>query len=137
MPAYVVTADIYNVLSTKVVAELTDDSAGATPNNTIIDSALERAESVVDSYVGKVYTVPLTTPVDKSITHAVLTLATCYLHRRRPGAIPDEATDACEKIVVWLEMVAEGNTPLAGGTGVADAADENSSDPLFNDIQVF
>jgi len=132
MPVYTVTADIYNVVSSKVVAELTDDTAGVTVDTDIIDSALERAESVVDSYVGKVYTVPLSTPVLASVEHAVVTLAACYLYRRRPGATPDEVKEACERTVEWLEKVAAGTIELADETPATDAADEGNDTETFS-----
>ena len=136
MPLYTETADIYNVVSEKVVAELTDDAAGESVDTDIIDSALERAESVVDSYVGKVYTVPLTVPVDANITHAVLTLARCYLYSRRPKATPDNVKDACTEIVEWLEMVADGTIELPDAPAATDSADSGLDDEIFT-TQVF
>lgn len=135
MPTYTVTADIYDVMSEKIVAELTDDTAGDTVNTTYVDSALDRAESLVDSYVGKVYTVPLTTPVEDSIKHAVLTLAKCMLFRRRHGAIPAEAKEECEKITEWLEEIGDGAIPIVGITGT-DVADQGNDDEVFG-AQVF
>ena len=137
MPAYTATGDIYNVVSSKVVAELTDDTAGTTVNTAYVDSALDRAESVVDSYVGKVYSVPLTTPVEDSIQHAVLTLAKCYLYKRRPGAIPDEVKEDCDKIIAWLEDVASGAIELATDSdALSTGADEDNADQVFS-VQVF
>jgi phage gp36-like protein len=137
MPTYTATADIYNVMSSKIVAELTDDTDGTTANDTYIDSALDRAESLVDSYVGKVYTVPLATPVEKSITHAVLTLAKCMLFRRRHGAIPAEAKDECDAVVKWLEDIATGEIELDDDlTGADTVAEQDNDDEVF-DAQVF
>lgn len=138
MPTYTVTADIYNVASQKLIGELTDDTNGTTPDTDIVDNALERAESVVDSYVGKVYTVPLSTPVDANIEHAVVTLARCYLFTRRPSVTPDEITKSCEDVIKWLEGVRDGVIELAPDVTVAaDAADQGQDDELFNDQMVF
>jgi len=137
MPTYTATADIYNVVSSKIVAELTDDTAGITVNTTYVDSALDRAESVVDSYVAKVYSVPLSTPVEDSIAHAVLTLAKCYLYKRRPGAIPDEIQADCDKIIEWLEMVASGEVELSTeDDALTTGADEDNETEVFS-VQVF
>lgn len=131
MPTYTSTADIYNVLSQKHVAELTDDTAGNTPDDDKIDSALNRAESVVDSYVGKQYDVPLDTPVPQSIAHAVLVLARCYLYSRRPGATPDEIAEACEETIEWLKMIAAGTLEVDDIDAASVIADEDNDDQVF------
>lgn len=137
MPAYVATADIYNVLSSKLVAQLTDDTNGTTVDTDKVDSALDRAEGVVNSYVGKQYDVPLDTPVSGDIVHAVLTLSVCYLYRRRPGALPAEAKEACKDVMEWLEKVASGELPLDTVTADADdAADSETDDQVFT-VQPF
>lgn len=136
MPVYTATADIYNVLSQKIVAQLTDDTTGLTVNTTFVDSALSRAEGVVDSYVGKAYDVPLVLPVSDSIAHAVLTLAVCFLYRRRPGAIPDEAKEACKDTMAWLEKVASGSIELDGLIAADDQAEQSVDDQVFT-VQVF
>ena len=136
MPVYTATADIYNVLSSKIVAELTDDTAGTTVDTDKVDSALDRAESVVDSYVGKVYSVPLDTPVLDSIAHAVLVLAKCYLYHRRPGATPDEVQAHCDKIEDWLLKVSTGEVVLEGLAIGKNIAETDSDDEQFS-VQVF
>ncbi|MCK5644350.1 MAG: DUF1320 domain-containing protein [Gammaproteobacteria bacterium] len=135
MPDYTVTADIYDVVSEKLVAELTDDTAGEDVDTDLIDSALDRAESVVDSYVGKAYTVPLSTPVEDSIKHAVLTLAKCYLYGRRPGATPDQVTKDCEDMIAWLKMISEGDVALEASVG-ADIAEQGNDTEVFK-VQIF
>lgn len=137
MPTYVATADIYNVLSSKIVAQLTDDTAGTTVDTSKVDSALERAEGVVNSYVGKQYDVPLDTPVSDDIVHAVLTLATCYLYRRRPGATPTEVKEACAEMMKWLDEVSSGALPIDTETTTADdVADQDNDDQVFT-VQPF
>lgn len=137
MPTYTATTDIYNVLSSKIVAQLTDDAAGETVDTDIVDNALDRAESIVDSYVGKVYTVPLTTPVEDSIAHAVLTLAKCMLYRRRNGAIPDEVKEECDATTKWLEDIAESAVELDDDVSLdSNVAEQNNDDEVF-DSQVF
>lgn len=138
MPTYTATADIFDVLSSKIVAQLTDDTNGTTVNNTFVDSALDRAESIVDSYVGKVYSVPLATPVEDSIRHAVLTLAKCMLYRRRSGAIPDEVEQECVKATEWLKSIADSKTELDDDLTADDSivADQSNDDEVF-DSQVF
>lgn len=137
MPTYTATADIFDVLSSKIVAQLTDDANGLIVNNAFVDSALDRAESIVDSYVGKVYSVPLSTPVEKSIRHAVLTLAKCMLYRRRSGAIPDEVEQECEKVTAWLVNMSESAVELDDTTAAdTDIAEQSNDDEVF-DSQVF
>lgn len=136
MPTYTSTADIYDVLSQKHVAELTDDTAGSTVDTDKVDSALDRAEGVVDSYVGKQYDVPLDTPAPQSIIHAVLTLAKCYLFKRRPRAIPDEINQDCSDIVAWLESVAAGEVEIDDLDPADVIADEDADDEVFTK-QVF
>lgn len=136
MPTYTVTADIFNVISAKIVAELTDDTAGTTPNTDYIDDALLRAESLVDSYVGRAYDVPLSTPVLPSIRHAVLVLARCSLYQRRHGAIPDEIKESCGQTLSWLSDVAKGTATLDTLTIATNIA-EQSADPEVFTKQVF
>ena len=136
MPTYTAATDIYNVLAQKIVAQLTDDTNGLSVNTDYVENALERAESVVDSYVGKLYDVPLDTPVAKNIQHAVLVLAKCSLYKRRPGAIPDEVNEDCDKIMAWLAAVASGEIALDDLTAAPNVADEDADDEVFTK-QVF
>lgn len=131
MPTYTSTTDIYNVVSEKTVAQLTDDAAGTSVDTAKIDSALDRAESVVDSYVGKAYTVPLSVPVLDSITHAVLTLAKCYLYKRRAKSIPEEITKDCEDMIEWLKGIRDGKIELDELSVATDVADTSADDQLF------
>ncbi|KKK55792.1 hypothetical protein LCGC14_3071010 [marine sediment metagenome] len=138
MPTYTATADIYNVLSSKIVAQLTDDTNGTEVNTDFVDDALERAESIVDSYVGKVYSVPLSTPVEKSIVHAVVTLAKCMLYRRRNSTIPDEVESECEKVTEWLKEIAASGVELDDEVTTDDAiVAEQNNDPEVFTAQVF
>lgn len=137
MPTYTATADIYDVLSSKIVAQLTDDDNGTTVNNTFVDSALDRAESIVDSYVGKVYSVPLSTPVEDSIKHAVVTLAKCMLYRRRSGAIPDEVEQECVKVTEWLKSIADSATELDDDVQADENVAEQSNDDEVFGSQIF
>ncbi len=138
MPTYTATADIYNVLSSKIVAQLTDDDNGTEVNTDFVDNALERAESIVDSYVGKVYSVPLSTPVEASIVHAVVVLAKCMLYRRRNSTLPDEVQTECDQVTKWLELIADEEVELADDVAAGDAiVAEQNNDPEVFTAQVF
>lgn len=132
MPVYTSATDIYDVLSSTIVAQLTDDSAGTVVNTDYVESALDRAEGVVDSYVSKAYDVPLDTPVPGSIKHAVLTLAVCNLYKRRPGALPDEAKAACAEVTQWLIDVASGKIELNDLTAADETAESDGDDRVFD-----
>lgn len=136
MPVYTVAADIYNVMSQKVAAELTDDTDGTTPDVDRIEDALERAEGIVDSYLSKQVTIPLVVPVSGAVRHYVLTLATCYLFKRRRGTLTEELENGCRAIMEELKKIGTGESEVPGATELPEGADTDTDDRVFT-VQVF
>lgn len=124
MAHYTSPDDLINVLSEKEQSQLTDDviGDGAEPNSAILDAALRQAESVVNSYIGVRYDVPLEEPSD-AIIYAVLSIAKYILFSRRSFMMPEYISDDRGEVVKWLKDVSVGNLVLTD-----EAAKEVSTD---------
>lgn len=120
MPTYCTAADFDSVMSDKKQAELTDDAAGTTTDDTILDYYLDAAESMVDSYLCQQYTTPLdASDITPVLKHAILTIAKANLYLRRVDTLPDDVKQSYDEARAYLEKVAKGSVcPLiSGGSG--------------------
>lgn len=99
-----------------LIADLTNDAGMqdiGSKEVLLIEDALLRASSVIDSYIGGRYTVPLAT-VPASIRDACCTIALVKLYwRRRQFSYPADLKDEYAQTIEWLKMLARGETVLA------------------------
>lgn len=93
-----------------------DRDQDGTLDSTIIDLAIADASAEIDSYLGTVYTLPL------SSTPAVLTIYACDIARYRlyDDRTTDEVQTRYNQAIYWLKMVAQGKATL-GDTGGQDS----------------
>ena len=80
--AYSALSDLQKKIPAGEIIELTDDDNTGLVDQVKVDAAIEEADEQIDSYVGKVKTVPLS-PVPGLIKNISVTLAVWYLHVRR------------------------------------------------------
>lgn len=84
MGNYISQLDLENALSAQTIAQLyADDNTGAI-NTAAIDAVIDRAESMVDSYLIGFYAYPLQAPFDRLVKNAALLFAEAYSFQRHP-----------------------------------------------------
>jgi len=110
--AYCTLDDLLEEIDSSILVELTDDLV--TPTGEIdtdaVASAIERAASIIDGYVGARYTVPLDT-VTETITTLSEDIAIYTLFSRRIS-VPKQWHDRFELAMSFLKAVADGNADL-------------------------
>lgn len=127
MPNYASTSDLIEVLSNEEQEELVDDEGDGinADDPDILSGALSRAESIVNSYLSKVYDVPLST-VPPSIKDATLTLAKHKLLMRK-GHVNEAEQSEHDNVRRWLERVSEGKIELPEQEGGEESGGNVSS----------
>jgi phage gp36-like protein len=87
MAEYVTEADLSAALGAHVVRALYDDDNSGEPDAAPIASAIARATSVVNSYLRRVYTLPLEEPVPQIVKSIALDLTIGYAQLRHPEVV--------------------------------------------------
>lgn len=86
--AYCAQADLETRIGVIALAQLTNDTARATsPNSTIVDAMIARADTLINSFAGQVYDVPFTSVPD-IVKNLSVDLACFYAMQRRPVEYP-------------------------------------------------
>lgn len=97
-----------------------------------IDQAIADASALIDSYLRRRYTTPLTTaPAD--ITRAACTLARYALAMGGDREPTEQMRLARKEVITWLEGIADGRVTLEGLAPIAttSAARVSDRDPTF------
>lgn len=107
---YCTLTDIQKKISDPPLIQLTDDDNTGTINTGNVDAAIEEADELIDSYIGKVKAVPLV-PVPGIVKNLSVNMAIWNLHVRRSVVDPtrEKAYDAAVKT---LKLIAEGTVTL-------------------------
>ncbi|QPJ61697.1 MAG: DUF1320 domain-containing protein [Candidatus Nitronauta litoralis] len=119
---YCAQTDIEQMLPPDELIQLTDDSGLGVANTTVIAAAINKADELIDSYVGKVKTVPLS-PVPGIIKNLSVTLSIWFLHERR-GLDDEVRRRAFEDAEKRLDSISKGKITL--GEEEATAPDETT-----------
>ena len=109
--AYIVQADLLADIPNDVLIQLTDDNKDGAVDATVVTDAITRAQSEVDGYLAKRYSVPIATPPQlvKSLTATI----TCYrLFGRRGRGVPDDWSKRYDNAVRTLRDIAAGTIAL-------------------------
>lgn len=136
MAAYCTKADLVERFGTSELAQLTDETAHATPDDSEIDKACDEASSLVDSYLATRYPTPLVAVPTVVRTWAV-NIARKFLWK-------DRATDESivkrnyDDALAQLRDVAKGVAALSVEAGPIDVASGTSirvvtSEQVFTD----
>lgn len=89
--AYCTRAQLDGALAPTLLAQLTDDVAGVTPNEALIAEAMAQADAEMDLYLGQVATTPLP-QVPLVLARVAVQLTVYYLYLRR--GVADETRQA-------------------------------------------
>lgn len=118
MATYASSAQIEERIGTALLKELTDDTDSGSIDADKVTEALEGASGLMDSYIGLVWSLPLSltdTHTTGILETVCLNLASLTLFRRRPP-VPNEIERAHGDATNWLRSVARGGAQLTGET---------------------
>lgn len=132
---YITKDDLRAVIPERELRQLADDTPDDDTDSAtfdeIIDAALNRASSRVDSYISARYPTPITGTVPDSVKEACEVFAKRWIYFRRN--IPDVGLDESYKEKTnWLRDVAEGraNIPELDASDTSDEHDDTASTGL-------
>ena len=108
---YIVQADLLADLPNDVLVQLTDDDKDGIPDTTVVNNAIDRAQSEVDGYVATKYSVPLASP-SEFIKGLTATIAIYRLYGRGRRGIPDDWQTRYDNAIKSLRDVASGKITL-------------------------
>ena len=104
--SYCTLSNILNSISEEQLAKLTNDVDDTVDVN-VINEKIAAADSEIDSYLRKHYSVPLATAPD-IIRDASVVISLFKTYSRRPNiGMPDTVKDNYEKVIAWLKLVAK------------------------------
>ena len=134
MGNYVTRDDIVNAVGGEErLTQLTDYDNDGEEDAGTVDSAIEDAEALIDSYARKVFSTPFQAPIPP-IIKTVAKQITVYNLRDRRDAINDSDRVNHEDRIKWLENLAKGAVdpgiapaPRASGHNRSTATDRPSS----------
>jgi phage gp36-like protein len=108
--AYIAQSDLAARLTQQELIELTDDAGTGEVNQQVLTSIIEQASSLIDTYTGGRYQLPLA--VSEQVRGLALDIATylLFLRRRRIAA---EVQLAYDNAIALLRDVAAGRASLA------------------------
>lgn len=126
--AYSTEADIKKRISEMELAELTSDAASgdAEIDTEKITEAIGKADALIDGYIAKRYTVPLTDPPD-IVKDASVAIAVWFLRGRRQNGIDESTADQKDIYEKYFEKVSKEVINLPGVEEACEAAAGTSS----------
>lgn len=116
--AYCDRVDIQRVIAEQDLRELTSD--GEQIDWAVVDDAILRASSIVDSYISVRYSVPIT-PTPKILEDKTVSIAVYLIYEKRAAGmteVPNDVRRRYEDALAWLKEVRDGKaTLIPSGTG--------------------
>lgn len=136
--AYSTKADILNQMSDDELSQLSSEQ-GDFVDDVVVMAAIADADSVIDSYVGRVYLVPVT-PTPPRLKNISALIAVYNLHSRRSGklgGINEAVRTSYEDCMSYLKDISTGKAVLDGAvTPTKNPAQGGGSfsanDPVFS-----
>jgi len=129
MGNYASVADVSAELTSAIAAQLTTDS-GTTPDSTVINEQIDRAEKAVDAYLSKRIAVPVNVSTYPDMADWVkrLTLAVVVwqLYNRRRTSVPT-VNAAYNAVIDELKAFVEGDVTTPAGEVVPSTLSEGAS----------
>lgn len=110
MPSYASFDDMLFVISRDEMITLTDRNDTGEPNQSVATHALELASAEADAYLGKVYSLPLSSP--PAIIKAKVIDMAVYGLARNHGLLTDDIKDRNKDALRFLRDLAEGKASL-------------------------
>jgi len=110
--AYHTTAQIQASLTAEILIQLTDDARAGVVDETVAGQAAESAQSIIDGYLAKRYSLPLaSTP--GYVTEISIALATYWLYNRRSaGEISGKVIENRKEAMKLLNHIVDGKISL-------------------------
>jgi phage gp36-like protein len=133
--AYCEQSDIEKLIPEQELAELTADT-GSTPDAEVVAEAIAKADAEIDSYLGVVYTVPLSVPPSR-VRSLSEDFAIYYLYQRR-SVVPEARQKAYDDGIAFLKLLVAGKAVLPPAdtgetvTGSSHTPQFSSATSIFN-----
>jgi len=102
-----------------------DNDGASTVDEDVLSKALVHADSVVDSYIGTKYVLPLTIVIPVFLKQLAVSVAIYHLYYRKGQKIPDDVRLDYEDAKQGLQDIADGKRTL--GTSTEDQSDAAGS----------
>ena len=133
--SYITQAELQDFIPEAELIQLTDDAALGAVDTGKIDAAIAAAGSIIDSYAGAVYALPLQASV--RVKELARDLTIWHLEKRR-RQIREDTQTAYDAAMAFLKDLARGNAVLdqPSGEPAQTATDEvkvTEIEPVFTD----
>lgn len=136
--AYSLKADILNQMSDEELAQLTSEQ-GDFVDDLVITAAIADADSLIDSYVGRQYVVPVS-PTPARLKNISAMIAVYNLHSRRSaklGGVNEAIRTNYEDCISYLKDISVGKAVLDGAVTPARSPSEaggsfSANERVFN-----
>lgn len=135
--SYCTQADILEALDQETLIQLTDDADAGSVDESVVERAVSDADSEIDAYCGRRYSVPFAT-VPAIIRKLSVDIAIYHLYgRRAAGDIPEARKARYTNAVRLLEHISKGIVTLggddpAGNPPATDRAGVRANDRTFS-----
>ena len=112
-------------------ASATDSTDETTPDADVLTNAIEYAEGLINSYIGKRYLTPVNVSSDTQLENLLrgrtLDVAVFELVGTRNDLLSEAKQRAYDRCIEWLEMLAKGDVVLTGASTIPTTA---ARDPI-------
>ena len=112
--SYCTQADIEKLIPVKELVRLTEDGNGTAVVTAVVDDAIARSSSLIDSHCARQYQVPFALPAPAVICDLCAVLAAYELQARRPQTMPEEWRRRRDDVMKTLLLIAKGDVVLSG-----------------------
>lgn len=125
--SYCAQSDLLSQISESQLISLTDDHNTGAVVESIVTQAIADADSEIDGWIGKKYSVPLTTVPD-IVKKLSIDISLYNLYSRSRG-IPEDRKDRYRNAITFLKSVAKGEATLGeddpGGSPTIEGIEMN------------
>lgn len=121
------------------VAHLTDDTETGTPDDTVLQGVIDRAEGLINSFAARKYAIPMAVtdvPFAAFMQELTLDLAVWYLVGGRGDIVSVAKEKAYDDAVLWLERLAKGEVepPMSQTPDATETRDPQFSYGVGSDL---
>lgn len=124
---YITLEDIKKSLPEEVIIQLTDDARTGTVDQAIVDSAIARADSAIDSHCASLYDVPFAS-APQLLKDISTDIAIFNLYSRKADLAPGIRQDRYRNAIKTLEKIAAGMLTLEPSGTPSEGPEINSYD---------
>lgn len=129
--AYCALSDLEDDYSADELAKYADFDGDGSADAAAIGDAISDADAHIDSYLGVVFTVPVS-PVPAVLRKRSVTLAMYFLQLRRQS-VTDDMQKEFDRITKWLEAVVAGKVTLGTASAPTEASGAGGVDYSVQD----